>query len=471
MRKKLLLFSFLLASAMMAVAGNVVTIRGEVPRYEGTGYLLLIKDGVMDFDTISVQADGTFEHQTLVEAPTNAKLYLEYLNDDRGLVSLYLMPGKPLKVSVSGNRGKIRLFESDVPQYILTAKFKGATSRECDYLNTPKYFACYATDKNGQRTTYRQFLGQVKDRQALLYSKLKGTSQAFRDAHTQEIDDLLPSLRFRYDWVMESGGLDAWEDDDFKAYVNGIDVNRNITADHEGKKTQDEIFSKVMYDIDRLYDKNDPLTLRFLTYLRDHINNKHNQEVLADEIMTSAMTSGGGDRLCESWQIYSRLSGRSESFKKNERLYATLSQLGPGTEAADFEMQDTEGRTVRFWDVIKRGKITYIDFWATWCGPCCAEIPFVEKLVEKYKGNEKIQFVSISLDDKLDKWHEKLNRDKPTWEQYVIPENFDSKFAREYNIRAIPRFMVFDGKGRIISTNANRPSSPEIENTLNQLIQ
>lgn len=176
------------------------------------------------------------------------------------------------------------------------------------------------------------------------------------------------------------------------------------------------------------------------------------------------------DRLRESWQIYSRLSGRSESFKKNERLYATLSQLGPGTEAADFEMQDTEGRTVRFWDVIKRGKITYIDFWATWCGPCCAEIPFVEKLVEKYKGNEKIQFVSISLDDKLDKWHEKLNRDKPTWEQYVIPENFDSKFAREYNIRAIPRFMVFDGKGRIISTNANRPSSPEIENTLNQLI-
>ena len=293
--------AFLLASAMMAVVGNVVTIRGEVPRYEGTGYLLLIKDGVMDFDTISVQADGTFEHQTLVEAPTNAKLYLEYLNDDRGLVSLYLMPGKPLRVSVSGNRGKIRLFESDVPQYVLTAKFKGATKRECDYLNTPKYFACYATDKNGQRTTYRQFLGQVKDRQALLYSKLKGTSQAFRDTHTQEIDDLLPSLRFRYDWVMESGGLDAWEDHDFKAYVNGIDVNRNITADHEGKKTQDEIFSKVMYDIDRLYDKNDPLTLRFLTYLRDHINNKHNQEVLADEIMTSAMTSGGGDRLRESW--------------------------------------------------------------------------------------------------------------------------------------------------------------------------
>ena len=81
----------------------------------------------------------------------------EYLNDDRGLVSLYLMPGKPLRVNICGNRGTIRLFESDVPQYILTAKFKGETKRECDFLNTPKYFPCYATDKGGNRTTYLHY--------------------------------------------------------------------------------------------------------------------------------------------------------------------------------------------------------------------------------------------------------------------------------------------------------------------------
>ena len=58
--------------------------------------------------------------------------------------------------------------------------------------------------------------------------------------------------------------------------------------------------------------------------------------------------------------------------------------------------------------------------------------------------------------------HEKLDRDKPTWRQYVIPDNFESAFAKEYNITAIPRFMVFDGEGRIITINAERPSAPNI---------
>lgn len=114
-----------------------------------------------------------------------------------------------------------------------------------------------------------------------------------------------------------------------------------------------------------------------------------------------------------------------------------------------------------------QGKVTYIDFWATWCGPCCAEIPFVEKLVEKYKDNPKIEFLSISLDKDVKKWHEKLDRDKPSWRQYVIPENFKSDFAVEYNITAIPRFMMFDGEGRIITINAERPSAPNIEDVIN----
>ena len=64
-----------------------------------------------------------------------------------------------------------------------------------------------------------------------------------------------------------------------------------------------------------------------------------------------------------------------------------------------------------------------------------------------------------------------IEKDNPSWEQYVLPDNFNSSFAKEYNIVAIPRFMVFDGEGRIININEERPSAENIEEILNGYIQ
>ena len=64
--------------------------------------------------------------------------------------------------------------------------------------------------------------------------------------------------------------------------------------------------------------------------------------------------------------------------------------------------------------------VVYIDIWATWCGPCCREIPYMEKVVEQFKGNEGITFISISRDDSRQAWLKKLDRDKSEWPQYIF---------------------------------------------------
>lgn len=112
------------------------------------------------------------------------------------------------------------------------------------------------------------------------------------------------------------------------------------------------------------------------------------------------------------------------------------------------------------------GKLTYIDMWATWCGPCCKEIPHLEKVVEKYKGNDKIQFLSLSIDTNKQAWLNKLKKDNPAWPQYLMPEEDANKLMSEMGINGIPRFIMLDEKGNVIFPDAKRPSDPELINDI-----
>lgn len=128
-----------------------------------------------------------------------------------------------------------------------------------------------------------------------------------------------------------------------------------------------------------------------------------------------------------------------------------------------------DGTKTSLSEVIK-GKVAYIDFWATWCVPCCREIPFMEKVYEKFKDNKDIVFVSISQDDNQKAWEKKIDRDKPRWPNFI----FDAKTGREFlnamGINAIPRFIITGRDGKIISVNAARPSNENIEKILNEAI-
>ena len=104
-----------------------------------------------------------------------------------------------------------------------------------------------------------------------------------------------------------------------------------------------------------------------------------------------------------------------------------------------------------------RGRVVFIDLWATWCGPCCAEIPYIEKLVERFKNDGRIRFVSVSVDSNKEAWLKKLETDKPAWKQFLRED-----FCTLYGISGIPRFILIGRDGKIIDPNAPRPSSDGI---------
>jgi len=119
-----------------------------------------------------------------------------------------------------------------------------------------------------------------------------------------------------------------------------------------------------------------------------------------------------------------------------------------------------------------RGKYVYIDVWATWCGPCRGEIPFLAKVEEKYKG-KNIAFISISVDEDKDfeKWKKFVSDKQLGGIQLFADKNWNSEFITSFGINSIPRFILIDPKGILINADAPRPSEPQLQEKLDSLLK
>lgn len=155
-------------------------------------------------------------------------------------------------------------------------------------------------------------------------------------------------------------------------------------------------------------------------------------------------------------------------------LKAELPKGSPSPSFVDYENFD--GTTTSLKDL--EGKYTYVDVWATWCGPCKAEIPSLKSIEKEYHGKD-IQFVSLSIDD--DRSHGgSWDKAREDWKamvadkelggiQLFAPKGWQSDFVTAYKINGIPRFILIDPNGNIVTPDAPRPSSPKLKELFNEL--
>ena len=151
----------------------------------------------------------------------------------------------------------------------------------------------------------------------------------------------------------------------------------------------------------------------------------------------------------------------------NQKLAANKMNNAP---SAPFEYENQKGGKTKLEDL--RGKYVYIDVWATWCGPCRGEIPFLQKVEEKYKG-KNIEFVSISVDvaKDHDKWKTFVADKKLGGIQLLADKDWRSDFVMAYKINSIPRFILLDPKGNIVKSDAERPSDPKLAELFDSLLK
>lgn len=145
-------------------------------------------------------------------------------------------------------------------------------------------------------------------------------------------------------------------------------------------------------------------------------------------------------------------------------LYDKNKKLSKGQPAIPFTFRNVEGKEVSLADF--RGKYVYIDLWATWCGPCNAEIPHLEKLEKQFEGRN-ICFISISSDQDREAWVKFVKNRKLGGIQLHMGD--DRKFMKEICCYGIPHFLLIDRNGNFIDANMSRPSDPKTVKVLQGL--
>ncbi|WP_433903659.1 TlpA family protein disulfide reductase [Sphingobacterium puteale] len=124
----------------------------------------------------------------------------------------------------------------------------------------------------------------------------------------------------------------------------------------------------------------------------------------------------------------------------------------------DFTYPDVNGKMHSLSENL--GKVVLLDLWATWCAPCLAEIPALEKLEKELEGKDVV-FISLSLDTDKAKWQNIVKQKQLSGVQLF--SNSEPRFMQDYEVAEIPRYIVFDKNGKTVNFNAPRPSDPKLK--------
>ncbi len=132
---------------------------------------------------------------------------------------------------------------------------------------------------------------------------------------------------------------------------------------------------------------------------------------------------------------------------------AAAGAISIGAMAPDIAQKDLEGNVRKLSDL--KGKVVLLDFWASWCGPCRKENPFVVAMYKKY-NKKGFEVFSVSLDNAQERWAQAIQQDGLIWPNHVSDlKGWQSQPAADYGVRSIPFPVLLDKQGKIVALGSD----------------
>ena len=437
-----------------AEKSDYAVISGKVFSVESQGepqkLLLLQNDEVVK--EIPVLQDGTFR-DTIREIGDNHFYYI--VENPAIQTPLYLAKGTNIELTLNEELSKTIV--------------AGTETKQTQYLIERNAFIAdkiNGADSNlfGQKP--QEFKENVKSYFAELENKLKayGFDQEFIDNQKKWMKyKFVEYLTIYPTYHMYTSGNEAILPDDFYTEREGIDYDN--AQEFKTVDTYRDLVRTKYYTI--IKNPNDAQNINQFISEVNALKSDNIRADLARELLS--LISPGNPLNKEIYDFVSKNLIDEKLKEKAKKTYETALKLSVGNPSPKFSNYESfEGNNVSLDDF--KGKVVYIDVWATWCMPCRREIPALKELEKKFHGKE-VAFISISIDENKDEWKEFVKNEDLKGVQLYADKNFDSQFIQDYAIRQIPTFLLIDKEGKIVNADAPRPSSEEISGILEGLLK
>ncbi len=163
---------------------------------------------------------------------------------------------------------------------------------------------------------------------------------------------------------------------------------------------------------------------------------------------------------------YVSITGDSSYVQKVNSIPVTVSD-----SSFNLPIEDKDGQKTTLKTIIEqsKGSVVYVDFWASWCAPCRAEMPSSRQLQKQFSG-QGITFLFLSTDTNRNAWLEAINEEAETMLSSYRILDLNHPFLKELRLDSIPRYIIFDADGDLVDINAERPSSKDVARALDSFI-
>ncbi len=149
---------------------------------------------------------------------------------------------------------------------------------------------------------------------------------------------------------------------------------------------------------------------------------------------------------------------------------AVANKYAEGTNMVN--LNDAKYAGMSFENIISlyEGKVIYLDFWASWCRPCKNEMPHSLNMQKHFKGKDVV-FLYLSSDRDVKAWKNSVAQLKITGENYLVSPKVHNEYNTLFDVRYIPRYVLIDKEGNVVSATANRPSNPQSTKDIEALLK
>lgn len=400
-------------------------------------------------------SDNSFEERLDLEKPV-----MKILHYDNMLKQIYLQPDKSLKVYFDAN---------DIEN---TFRYEGDLAMENTILDSVsnKLEVDYQVAYNNDLQIALEYLDSLKRVSKEFLQKLttdNQTSPEFNKYATAFIDYKIARLK------LYAGIRNGEQSNDYYAFVDELSLTDPDLLDIGVYRffLYSYIDKESTLRLEKL-DSVDKLSpdAKFLEGLAV-IEQLENDEVRAYSLfnaMVMKLRMTGVNDFEKHYNYFNRHNSDPHYSKQLELAFAEKSKLAPGQSAPEFALIDINDEEKSLSDF--KGQYVLLDFWNSRCGRCRKELPYFMELQSDYE-NENIAFVTISNDPDPSAWKTYVKKNKNVGSSLWTEKFWDSETFKAYQVRGTPTYVLVDKEGKIIDPVAPKPSSPELRETLNELLE